>query len=140
MFSAWMVGLEDQPERCGEICLVEVFGDSVLGGTDSATMVTLGRGIHRFRDPGLAEEFSAEPYPLDVSQLHTYAVDWQPGRVDFFVDDVRTMSVGQAPDYPMELIIGVFDFPDRADPKDATPPVPELVVSRVLGKRSTVDR
>ena len=135
MFSAWMVGLEDQPERCGEICLVEVFGDSVVSGTGGVTMVALGRGIHRFRDPALAEEFSADPYPLDVSQLHRYAVDWQPGRVDFFVDDIRTMSVGQAPDYPMELIIGVFDFPDKADPADAAPPVPELVVSRVLGRR-----
>src|SRR5918994_802333 len=104
MFSAWMVGLEDQPERCGEICLVEVFGNSVVRGADGVTMVALGRGIHRFRDPALAEEFSADPCPLDVSRLHRYAVDWQPGRVDFFVDDVRTMSVGQAPDYPMELI------------------------------------
>ncbi len=29
MFSASMVVLEDQPERCGEICIIEVFGDSV---------------------------------------------------------------------------------------------------------------
>jgi hypothetical protein len=50
------------------------------------------------------------------------------------------MSVGQAPNYPMELIIGVFDFPDKADPTDAAPPVPELVVSRVLGRRWSADR
>jgi hypothetical protein len=135
MFSAWMVGLEDEPERCGEICLVEVFGDSVVRGADGVT-VALGRGIHRFRDPALAKEFSADPYPLDVSQLHRYAVDWQPGRVDFFVDGVHTMSSAQAPNYPMELIIGVFDFPDRADPAERMPPEPELVVSRVLGRRS----
>jgi hypothetical protein len=36
----------------------------------------------------------------------------------------------------MELIIGVFDFPDRADPAEGMPPVPELVVSRVLGRRA----
>jgi hypothetical protein len=29
MFSAWMIGLEDEPDRCGEICLVEVFGDAI---------------------------------------------------------------------------------------------------------------
>ncbi len=45
------------------------------------------------------------------------------------------MSAAQAPDYPMELIIGVFDFPDRADPTETMPAVPQLVVSRVLGKR-----
>ena len=134
MFSVWMVGLEDEPERCGEICLVEVFGHSVVRGPDGLT-VAIGRGIHRFRDPALGEEFSADRYPLDVRQPHRYAVDWQPGRVDFLVDDVRTMSSMQAPNYPMELIIGVFDFPDRADPAETMPPVPELVVSRVLGSR-----
>ena len=56
MFSAWMVGLEDEPDRCGEICLVEVFGDAVDG--DRAAV---GSGIHPFRDPRLVEEFSAEP-------------------------------------------------------------------------------
>jgi hypothetical protein len=135
MFSVWMVGLEDQPDRCGEICLVEVFGDSVGSGADGVT-VALGRGIHRFRDPALDEEFSADRYGLDISRPHRYAVDWQPGRVDFFVDDMRTMSSTQAPGYPMELIIGVFDFPGKADPSEVTPPVPELVVGRVLGTRS----
>ena len=33
MFSAWMVGLEDEPDRCGEICIVEVFGDTVTVAT-----------------------------------------------------------------------------------------------------------
>ncbi|WP_245906326.1 LamG domain-containing protein [Mycolicibacterium palauense] len=32
MFSAWMIGLEDLPSRCGEICLVEVFGSTVRSG------------------------------------------------------------------------------------------------------------
>ena len=41
-------------------------------------------------------------------------MDWRPGRVDFFVDDVMINTVKQAPDYPMQLILGVFDFPDRA--------------------------
>ena len=29
MASVWMVGLEDSPERCGEICLFEVFGNTI---------------------------------------------------------------------------------------------------------------
>ena len=36
MASVWMVGLEDEPDRCGEICVFEVFGDGgrarALGG------------------------------------------------------------------------------------------------------------
>ena len=31
MAAVWMVGLEDEPERCGEICVFEVFGDAGRG-------------------------------------------------------------------------------------------------------------
>jgi hypothetical protein len=50
------------------------------------------------------------------------------------------MRVGQAPDYPVQLEIAVFDFPDEKDEKDEksekddAPPVPELVVSHVLSR------
>jgi Glycosyl hydrolases family 16 len=134
MFSAWMVGLEDQPDRCGEICIVEVFGDSVKRNGDRVD-VGLGCGIKKLRDPALTQEFSADPYPLDVSEFHRYAVDWRPGRVDFFVDEVGTKSVQQAPNYPMELIIGVFDFPAEALSAGDDPLLPELVVSQVRGRR-----
>ena len=33
----------------------------------------------------------------------------------------------------MQLILGVFDFPDQADPAGTGPEVPELVVHRVTG-------
>ena len=33
MASVWMVGLEDEPERCGEICVFEVFGDALEPGS-----------------------------------------------------------------------------------------------------------
>ena len=125
MFSAWLIGLEDEPERCGEICLVEVFGDSVANGT-----VGLGCGIHKFRDPALTEEFAIHPHEIDVGEDHRYALDWQPGRVSFFLDGAPIVTLDQAPDYPMELIIAVFDFPDAAGSTDV---MPELVVSRVLG-------
>ena len=126
MFSAWMVGLEDEPDRCGEICLVEVFGDAVDGRP--------GRG--RVGNPPLPR-----PAPrrgvlgrADDDRRHAAAplrVDWRPGRVEFFVDDERTRVCAQAPDYPMQLILGVFDFPDRRSAGEAA--VPELVVHRVRG-------
>ncbi|SDR80464.1 Glycosyl hydrolases family 16 [Friedmanniella luteola] len=108
MFSAWMVGLEDRPERCGEICLVEVFGDTVAGGS-----VGLGSGLHPFRDPALHEEFSAEPTALDVAGWHRYAVTWTPDGVTFSVDGRTHRTSAQSPAYPMELVLAVFDFPDR---------------------------
>ena len=32
MASVWMVGIEDEPHRSGEICLFEVFGDALDAG------------------------------------------------------------------------------------------------------------
>jgi hypothetical protein len=121
MASVWMVGLEDEPERCGEICIFEVFGDAPTA---------VGSGIHRFRDPALTEEFSAPEMDIDVSAFHVYAADWQPGRVDFFIDGDRVKTVAQAPTYPMQMMVGVFDFPDKAH---LAPPqhVPELALDYV---------
>jgi Glycosyl hydrolases family 16 len=124
MFSAWMVGMEDEPDRSGEICLVEVFGDAIKSGS-----AAVGSGIHPFRDPALVEEFSAEPVTIDVKQSHRYAVDWRPDGVDFFLDGELTRSSTQSPDYPMLLILGVFDFPGQSAPGA----VPELVITRVTG-------
>ena len=47
----------------------------------------VGTGLHRFRDPALEEEWSAERMEIDVARPHRYAVDWRPGAVEFFVDD-----------------------------------------------------
>ncbi|MEW5808406.1 MAG: glycoside hydrolase family 16 protein [Actinomycetota bacterium] len=123
MFSAWMVGLEDRPDRCGEICLFEVFGDTVDRGT-----AIIGQGIHPFRDPALREDFSARQHELDITMAHTYAAHWQPDRVDFSIDGAVTRSCSQAPDYPMMLILGLFDFPDRAGDSRH---VPSMRVTRV---------
>jgi hypothetical protein len=125
MFSAWMVGLEDEADRCGEICVTEVFGDTVADGR-----AAVGQGIHRFRDPELHEDFSADIREIDIGQSHTYGVRWRPGLVEWTIDGVATRTADQAPDYPMMLILGVFDFPDRAGPADH---VPHLRVTQVAG-------
>jgi hypothetical protein len=140
MFSAWMVGLEDEPDRCGEICIVEVFGDTLTTGPAGEPVAGLGCGVKKIRDPRLVQEFAADPYPIDVGVDHRYAVSWRPGRVEFLVDDVTVKAVEQAPDYPMQLIVGVFDFPDRAPAGQAEAPVPELVVRRVYGRAAATSQ
>lgn len=124
MFSAWMVGLEDRPERCGEICLVEVFGNTIAEGT-----AAVGQGIHRFRDPALREDFAAQTLLIDIAEPHTYQADWRPGRVTFRIDGETTRVCDQAPDYPMMLILGLFDFPDQPGAGG----VPSFTVSQVSG-------
>jgi hypothetical protein len=133
MASAWMVGLEDEPERCGEICVFEVFGDAIADEGGRAT-AAVGTGVHPFRDPALTDEFAAERMAIDVADFHVYAADWQRGRVDFLVDGEPVRTVHQAPDYPMQMMIAVFDFPAKAD-DSTTDHVPLLAVDRVRGTR-----
>ena len=47
MIAFWLSGIEDTPERSGEICVAEIFGDAVADG-----VAQVGMGVHRFRDPG----------------------------------------------------------------------------------------
>ena len=122
MFSAWMIGIEDEPDHCGEICIVEVFGDAISAGGD----VRLGCGVHAFRDPALTEDFATVPLGIDVADDHRYAVSWTPDGVDFLVDGAVVRRTAESPAYPLQLILGVFDFPDQTP--DHTP---ELVVTRV---------
>ncbi len=127
MAAFWMSGIEDRPERSGEICVMEVFGDAV-----TPTSARVGIGLHKFRDPALTEEWSAIPVPIDVAEFHTYAVDWRPGSLVFTVDGTEVRRIGQAPDYPVQLELGLFDFPDKAT-GDGPVPTPELVVTHVIG-------
>ena len=85
MASVWMVGVEDIPQRSGEICVFEVFG--AAKGIDDGDRPTaaVGTGIHPFRDPSLVDGFGTTELDIDVTEFHTYSADWRPGRVDFLL-------------------------------------------------------
>ena len=123
MASVWMVGIEDRPERSGEICIFEVFGDALEDGvaavgagcTRSAIRrsptSSTRRGCHRcLRAARLRRRLAARPRRLP---------DRRPA--------VKT--VHQAPDYPMQMMVAVFDFPAKGDSDH----VPELAVDHVRG-------
>ena len=129
MASVWMVGLEDEPDRCGEICVFEVFGDAVEPGISAA----VGMGVHPFRDPALTDDFAAPRLDIDVTAHHVYAADWQPGRVDFSVDGQHVRSVDQAPAYPLQMMVAVFDFPAHGRAQAHAGHVPLLAVDRIEG-------
>lgn len=128
MASVWLVGIEDEPRRSGEICVFEVFGEAIDG-----TGAAVGMGVHPFRDPALHDDFATPRLPIDVAEFHTYAADWRPGRVDFFVDGAHVRSVPQAPDYPMQMMIGVFDFPAKPAAAEHADHVPWLALDLVRG-------
>jgi Glycosyl hydrolases family 16 len=128
MASVWMAGLEDEPERSGEINLFEVFGDALEDGT-----AAVGSGIKRFRDPSLTQEFDAPRLAIDVAEHHVYAAEWRPGRVDVSIDGEHVKTLRQAPDYPMQMIVAVFDFPAHEAAEQHAGHVPVLAVDYVRG-------
>jgi len=112
MASVWLAGIEDVPERSGEICLFEVFGEA----PDA-----VGMGIKPFRDPALTWDFEAPRLGVDVREPHVYAAEWRPGRVDFLVDGEPIRAVEQAPAYPVQAMVALFDFPEKDGPADHVP-------------------
>jgi hypothetical protein len=135
MVALWMIGYEDEPERSAEICVCEIFGRDVR--TDSAAV---GMGVHPFGDPGIVDEFSVETVAIDAREFHVYAAEWTPERISFSIDDRPVKVVGQSPAYPMQLMLGIYEFrEDDAPPRDGAYPK-EFVVDYVRGYRRREDR
>jgi hypothetical protein len=132
MVAVWMVGMEDQPNRSGEICVAEIFGEGVAEGS-----AEIGMGVKAFRDPALVEEFSADRFDVDVTEFHTYGVQWESGGLRFTIDGQIVRRLDQSPDYPMQLMIGVFDFPVKGTAVGQDSTVPELIVDHVRGHAPT---
>ncbi|TCN39865.1 glycosyl hydrolase family 16 [Kribbella orskensis] len=128
MVALWMVGLEDRPERCAEICVTEMFGNAIVPGKSTA----VGMGLHAFRDPAVKENFEAVPLPIEITDFHLYAVEWSAERADFFVDGRLIRSCPQPPAYPLQLMVAAFDFPDGSI---GEPPTPEFVIDYIRGYR-----
>lgn len=132
MVALWLIGYEDEPERSGELCVCEIFGRDV--GRDE---VAIGMGIHPFGDPSLVDDFARVRVPIDARELHEYAAEWTPGQVTFLVDGAVVRTVPQAPAYPMQLMLGIYELPADGDEPARDPDVyPKVfVVDRVRGFR-----
>ncbi len=127
MAGVWLSGLEVDPEESAEICLAEVFGNAVVAGESAM----VGVGLRAFRDPSVVGDFEAVRVPVDVAEMHDYAIEWDADVVRFLVDGQVVRSCTGPPAYPMQLMVAVFDFPDQAEPDDDV--VPSLVVDHVRG-------
>jgi hypothetical protein len=107
MVTLWMIGYEDEPDRSAEICVCEIFGRDV-----TPDRVGIGMGVHPFGDPTIRDEFSVEAVPIDAREFHVYTAEWTPEHVAFLVDHRLVKTVHQSPRYPMQFMLGVYEFPD----------------------------
>jgi hypothetical protein len=130
MVALWMIGFEDEPERSAEICICEIFGRDV---DEERTVV--GVGVHPFGDPRILDDFSRVVVPLDAREFHLYAAEWTPDGIAFQVDGDVVKTVDQSPDYPMQLMLGIYEFPEGDGARDAATYPKEFVVDHVRGYR-----
>ena len=59
---------------------------------------------------------------------HAYAAAWTRDRVRFFVDDQLVRTVDQGVDYPMQLMVDLFEF--RTEETAAYPKTGEVAAVR----------
>jgi hypothetical protein len=126
MVALWMIGYEDEPAHSAEICVCEIFGRDVAPG-----QAKVGMGVHPFGDPDIVDDFAAETVPIDAREFHVYAAEWTPEQVAFSVDGEHIKTVHQSPAYPMQLMLGIYEFPGEVSsgyPK-------EFIVDYVRGWR-----
>lgn len=115
MLGLWLVGVEDEPQQSGELCIAEVFGHAV--GTATST-VRLGVKAHH--DPRLTDEVVDVPIAADASELLSYEVEWDATGARFAVAGQVVHTTTQVLDYPLQLMVDLFEFPDGGvrDPGD----------------------
>lgn len=128
MAAAWLSGFEETPDQSGEICLVEIFGQDV----DPGRSAQVGMGVKKLGDPGLEHDFAAPRIAIDVADWHEYAVRWDEDRAVFSVDGDAVRTCRNPPTYPLQVMVAVFDFPDRSRGDDGDL-VPALEVDWISG-------
>lgn len=134
MVALWLIGYEDGPERSAEICVCEIFGRDV-----GERHAPVGMGVHPFGDPTIVDEFARVRVEIDVREFHVYAAEWTPDRVAFSVDGEVVHVVRQSPAYPMQLMLGIYEFPPQDAEAEAERPPADypkaFVVDYVSGFR-----
>jgi len=133
MVAMWMIGFEQSPHQAAEICICELFGTEL-----SPNEAKVGYGLHPFADALIRDEFYKESIRMDARQFHVYAVDWRPGQVEFFLDNRSMRRVAQSPNYPMQLMLGIYEIPSQLSNDSFPAEWPKVLeVDYVRGYRST---
>lgn len=107
LLAVWLVGFEEAaPEQSGEICIAELYGHAI--GPDGSTV---HMGIKAHHDPRLRQDMADVELDIDATDWHTYAAAWTAQATRFYVDDRLVRTIPQGLDYPLQLMIDLFEFP-----------------------------
>ncbi|PKQ22623.1 MAG: hypothetical protein CVT65_12430 [Actinobacteria bacterium HGW-Actinobacteria-5] len=117
MVAAWLVGTEHRsPAESGEICVFEIDADAI-GETTVARA-----GVKAHHDPNLTTDMAEVILPFDASSPHTWTAIWGEGETVVGCEGRTVRRLAQAPDYPLFLMIDLFEIGPRGGsyPKTAT--------------------
>ncbi len=129
----WMIGFDDEPGRSAEICVFELYGKAIGAERSDVRM-----GLYSFGDSKISDDVSPEALAIDARDFHTYAVEWTPAYVAFYVDERLVRTCWQSPDYPMQFLLTISEFADGPQPASAPERYPkEFVVDWFHGYRRT---
>lgn len=105
LVALWLIGFESDPRDSVEICVMEIFGRDI-----HENGAILGVGIKKHHDPRVEEDFSKVAVQSDVCDWHTYSVEWTSESVAFYFDEVCLKTVNQSINYPMQLMLNIYEF------------------------------
>ena len=87
---------------------------------------TVGYMTFHYAENGVKKQIDKRFTGTDLSQWHTYAVDWSPGRIIWYRDGKERFRVSSlhVPAKPMYVIVNLAVGGSWAGPPDATTPFP----------------
>lgn len=100
----WLVGLESAPSESGELCVFEavVFD----GGADG---IKVGLGSKSHHDPRFVGEFETFEVAR-ANDWHVFKMVRGAGFAEFFIDGKKVFETAAVPDYPLQLMLGIYDL------------------------------
>ena len=79
-------------------------------------------GVKAHHDPRLSTDMDELVLELDATDWHTYSAEWTSERIRFFIDDRLVRSVHQRIEYPLQLMVDLFEFPEHPERDPAAYP------------------
>ncbi len=116
MLAAWLVGAElGGRDESGELCVFEIDGSAVGERTVARS------GLKAHGDPRLTTDVRDVELPFDAGRPHTWTVTWGDGATIVGCEGRVVRRIAQAPDYPLVLMVDLFEIgpPRGPHPKTA---------------------
>lgn len=120
----WLIGTQDDAtpdgtKQNGEIDVLETFFDNPG---------VFHPKVHAWDDPNLNEwssEVNLKGFSRNyVNEFHTYAMDWRPEGITFYVDGKEVAQTEESPQYRMCMILSMYinsDFSGWDEPENEYP-------------------